>query len=306
MGLSVIMFTRRTRTLLLAALACASGATAQTVTLSDYFFFKGALYSQTSTADPVPFATDPYYFNVGINGTNASTINPDPTFSGPASGTLTSVSGTRWDYKQGFATKAALDAAFPNGTYTLVINGITPPAGVDLTFGSAPTHPDGYPTNIPKITNTDLTWSGGNLLINPAVTTTLTFTPGHDFTEFLGYTPPPNNPNFRQVLAFFASTGPDPAWKIERSSFAGGEGFDHFDLVSGFLTPGVTYRTVLTYDIYSTYDNTSIAGAEGVAMFSNQLQFYITAVPEPSTIALLSGLAGLSAALWHRARRRAI
>lgn len=292
---------------LLLALTMLVPARAQTV--SDYFFFKGSLYTQTSAAGTVPLDATPYYFHAGINGSQVDLINPAPSFTGPGSvsGTLTqqpATAGTHWDHKAYFGTKAELDAAYPNGAYNLAIPGLSPSNGLPLSFSAT----DAYSVNRPEVTNTNLPWVDGKLVINLNTPTTLTFT---SFTEFLNHDS--QYAGFRQVLAFFplSSSVAAPAWRIERSNF-GDDAFTEFQINPADFVSGQTYRTVLTFDVYSSLvqgDNTTgpndIAHAEGVAMFSHQLQFYVTAVPEPSTVALSAGAAALAGALWWRRRQSA-
>ncbi|MES2695276.1 MAG: hypothetical protein V4773_17505, partial [Verrucomicrobiota bacterium] len=171
------------RRIVLAIIAFAAcRGSAQTV--SDYFVFKGVLYSQTSTATPTQLNGAGYYFNVGINGSNLGSISPAPSFTGPSTPqtNLQLVSG-RWDYKSPYySSQAALDAAFPSSSttpYNLTIPGIT--SGVGLQLG-----PDQYPATIPKLTNTDLTWSGGELIVNANTSTTFNFSL---FNEYAGAAP---------------------------------------------------------------------------------------------------------------------
>ena len=87
-----------------------------------YTIAKGARYAQTSTSDPVPESDAPYHFNAMVLGPDA----------GPAvtSGSLTLPSGARKElesmpfgsalfYLDEPASGAALEAAYPPGTYTL-------------------------------------------------------------------------------------------------------------------------------------------------------------------------------------------
>lgn len=70
-----------------------------------------------------------------------------------------SFADARWDYENFFASKALLDAEFPNTSYNFLIG--TSPA-VTLTFAS-----DAYPTQ-PLVTASAGTWHEGRLLISPA------------------------------------------------------------------------------------------------------------------------------------------
>src|SRR5262249_32192131 len=77
-----------------------------------------------------------------------------------------SSSDQTYQLDQSFATKAALDAAFPNGTYRM--NG----TGVNLSFNLTA---DAYPTATPQVISGGTWNAGGLLVVNPNQTTTINF-----------------------------------------------------------------------------------------------------------------------------------
>jgi len=158
-----------------AIFACSALAQVQSVTVS-----KGYGYVQTGprtvTLDP---ASNNYSFNADVDGVNIQGITA-PTITGPA--VITNI-GPGWNggvmkYSAGdhgwrsgvnandfgFATKAQLDAAFPNGNYTLHVNG----ASILLSMLT-----DAYP-NVPVLTLTGGSWANGKYVVDPAQTITIT------------------------------------------------------------------------------------------------------------------------------------
>jgi hypothetical protein len=268
---------------------------AQTV-VSNYFVFKGIVYEQTSSstptilADPAPHAPGPYYIDVLVSGTTAGTISPPPSFTGPSIGStsLTATDSTRWDFKAGYSTQAALDLAYPSGTYAMTIPGFNSGNPINLSLTG-----NVYSSTIPAVTNLASAWSGNNLIIDANATTTLNFS---TFSEYNA-----SSTNYREILAFVPPTGSNFG-QLAISAFSD-PAFSSFTVTPGMLNAGDTYRVVLEYDIFSDYNNTTIPDAQGGAIYSRQTQFFVTAIPEPSTYAFIAGLATLAGAAWRRARR---
>jgi hypothetical protein len=140
---------------------------------------KGHAYIQTG---PNAVALDPasnnFGFSADVNGTNIAGITP-PVLTGPVNtslyccwnnGRLTYSTGDRgWrmgsdanDY--GTSSLANLNAAFPNGTYTLTVNGVSVPL---LLTG------DAYP-NAPVLSLSGGAWSDGKYVIDPGQPLTIT------------------------------------------------------------------------------------------------------------------------------------
>lgn len=106
-------------------------------------------------------------FRTEVKGTNLTAI-PAPRLTAPAgSGTaavnLTSGGGA-WSYANTFATQAEMDAAFRSGTYAITVPGAT--IALNLTG-------DAFP-NVPQVTASAGTWSGGQLVVTPGEPLTLT------------------------------------------------------------------------------------------------------------------------------------
>ena len=147
-------------------LAWAPNASAQTgdsdVTL--VYVNKTQIFQQTSSASPTP-APSPFTIRLGANGlpTRPNAISSG-FFQKPGSPALLTLNsdGAGNVFLDGgrFPTLAALNAAFPNGTYQFNLQTATAPAG----YGPSVTiNNDLYPTATPRITSG--TWATGGLQI---------------------------------------------------------------------------------------------------------------------------------------------
>ena len=173
---------------------------------------------------------------------------------------------------QAFATKTALDDAFPNGTYRL-----TGPALPTLTLALAT---DTYPTTTPQITGTSNgTWnSGGLLVVDPAQSVTLDFAPfsgyatsgvaGHIHFSLSGMTDNANDHVQLETDLFSQPIFGAPAQPTPLTSYT---------IPAGRLIGGRIYRVALTFDTVTTINLTAVPGSAVGTLFSKELSFYLTA-----------------------------
>ncbi len=137
---------------------------------------------QTSTADPIDEAT-PYSFNIYLNDSSSSSALITNAAYVPPGGSSTSLIGGgdgEFDFEQSFATQAAMDAAFPNGTYDFTLQTTTIPAtySPSLTLSG-----NSYPP-APKLSNTD--WLAGKLQFDPSADYTFNWNGVGNFDIALG------------------------------------------------------------------------------------------------------------------------
>ena len=136
-------------------------------------------FTQTSTAAPSPNATDGFQMYINILNGSSGTILPSTTVTPPAGATgsinLVENGGNNGlFFEEFFATKAAMDAAFPDGTYSYTINTSTP----NTYNRQQNTGSDAYPP-VPMLTTSGATWSNGTLLVNTTADYTFTY-PGYN------------------------------------------------------------------------------------------------------------------------------
>jgi len=149
-------------------LALAAVAPARASNTSPYTVSKAALFIQKTPDSATASTKYPYAFSV--QAPTASTL----TLPGGSTQAV-AFTGGNGDYEidAWFASKAAMDAAYPDGTYTL--------AGAAIPSLSYAMTPDSYPAATPTVTGSTGTWSGGVLMIDPSASATIDFS---DFTTF--------------------------------------------------------------------------------------------------------------------------
>lgn len=273
---------------------CAPALRAQTVTF--YLVNKIANYDQGSTATPTLVGSLPYSFDANVNGTNLNLLSGGVSFASPVGstnggGALTLNAGnTSGKYDVNYSSKANLDAAFNNGTYTMSVGTFT-----GLTLGLTP---DSYPTSIPEVTGTTngAIWNGsGQLVINTNTGDMLNF---NSFTNYTSGGHIDFNLNGPGVNANAQSI-----WLGATNQVA----VTAFTISPGSLITGDTYTGELQFSGIVGSPNTSgPSGSDGVALYSNQVGFTILAIPEPATDALGLGVGALLALLLFRRRRRSL
>lgn len=226
-----------------------------------YVVEKVQLFTQTSGAGAVPDPHEPYAFH--------SNALVDSVLTLPGGGTQTPVArsngdgGTDFEIAAGFMSKAELDAAYPNGLYTVTGSGI-PTLNFNLTG-------DLYPTATPQILNG--TWSSGGLLvINPNVTTTLNLSTFSTYASVgvaghMGYSINGNNFNLGQDILTQAAFG------IPVSSTP----FTSITIPAGSLTEGGLYNLELDFDTATTFDLTTVPTSGVIALYENHLDVMVVA-----------------------------
>jgi hypothetical protein len=284
---------KTTRPLLFFIAASATIAHTARAQVEFYILEKRTNYLQTSAA--APSAAD-YRFTFEINGTNLSGLTNHSVTTPGGTGTATvayDIPGDRWKYYQDYGSKAALDAAFFNGSYSVTVDTAS---NVPLTLEATPSA-DFYPSGVPQLisANNGALWSAGKLLVSDTGTTTLTL------SSFSEYNSVANGQLAGHIGMSLLLTGPGSFTEVNQEAFTfnADPAFNTF-MISG-LTAGSTYQFELEYNILTALDSGSLAGATGAALFTNRLQIDIQAVPEPATYAMIIG--GLSLAMVAVYRR---
>jgi hypothetical protein len=250
---------------ILAALAAAPLATAQNF----YQVQKTALYLQTSAAGPVAWPYYPYGF-VARTPVATSLVFPGgatlPLVSNPDAGD--------YEINEFFATKAALDAAYPNGTYHMTGSGLP-----QLTFLLTQ---DAYPSAIPAVTNG--TWRGGVLVVDPAVATSIEFSDfttyatggvgGHLGIEIDDYSMRTNGSD--QVVKNDTISKQNPLFPYQAAPATS------CVIPARSLNPGDICEAQLQFDTALTFNTSTLDGSGFGSLYENLLDFFIVAKPSGS------------------------
>lgn len=252
------------RVLLLSAwLATATLLDAQ----SFYMVSKNQFFVQTSASGAVPDPLAAYSFRAQA-ATPATLTLPG----GSSAALVAEPHNGNYRLDRKFATKAALDAAYPNGTYRL--SGTALPT---LTLSLAA---DNYPVSTPQVVSVgNGAWnSGGILVVNPAQSVTL------NFNTFSGYATSGVAGHINFYLASMTdSTG--NRVELETDVFsqpifgmpAQPNPLTSYTIPAGRLVSGQIYRAWLGFDTVATIETTSIAGSAVGTLFSKEVSFYIAA-----------------------------
>jgi PEP-CTERM motif len=237
--------------------------------ITTYNIAKTIYYDQTSIAAP---PVNKYVMGAQIL-TSSPTGVSNPSLQTPLTGPIsmsfsTSIGNPNgvWKWQSAaFPTQAALDAAFPDGSYQF---SIPTTSGTALTYTPTLTQTSNYPAAPPVILNT--TWSGPLLTLDYNVDSTITW----------------NNPGplTQTLLVITGSSGDSLAFNY------GSAAVTSQVIAANTLSPNESYGAELLFQNI-TFDSTQIPGVNGLSYNSSVNFFGI--VPEPSTCTMLLGGLGL-------------
>ena len=256
----------------------------------DYGVGERQNFSQTSISAPAP---GNYQFKAILDSPDGTvsavnvTFSPGPSATSPVSLNPFSANHTYNITLGNYASAGALTTDYPNSNYTMNITGPTNYAPV-LAMANA----QAYPGTVPTLTNTN--WSGSNLVID--ATQSFNFTWNGFASD--SYSPTVVQQDIRLTI------DPVSGSSVYDQTFASGAvDTSSILLTAGVLTPGATYTGHLIFSDYYTLNASLISGATGGVAYANRTNFTITAIPEPSTTALVLGFGMLAVAL-RKVRKR--
>lgn len=276
------------RALLLGLAAWAVGAPEARAQISYVETYKTAQYAQTGNGNSLSLSG--YY-----SAANLYSVNPNAytsaslTYPGPGSPlSLSAVSPTEFSYTSPFfASKAAIDAAFPMGTYTFSASNGGPATTTALSYTS-----DDYAQTLPWLTGTDYTALQG---MNPNAAFTFHFSPFTTGTQaaasYIFLTVTDLTTNTLVVNDSFLSPS-TTSQTVAANTFKAGDQYQYQLIFSNrdfgtVVPPGATFPPELGFDFRTTGT------------------FTPAAVPEPASLALLAQALAVPAliAVVRRARR---
>jgi len=214
---------------------------------------------QSGPATAQPAATNAYTFNASLGGTATTPTGPRNFVIPGGGGTRTLAFNTndqQWIFAAAFASQAALDAVFVNGTYTYNFGGraVTLPYAGDL-----------YPA-IPVATLSGGTWNNNTVSVDRAQPTTITTTFSQNYLVGLSR------------LAISVSGGPNGQVNLQASS---SDNFNQQQLAltvpANTFQPGINYRVEIEANRIVTLDTTSAPGYTVVSLYSATNVFTVTA-----------------------------
>ncbi|MBI2812828.1 MAG: PEP-CTERM sorting domain-containing protein [Opitutae bacterium] len=250
--------------------------------------------------------TYPWRFAANIQGTSLDNTHPAPpnhvvsaAGSAVTAFDLSFAPVFGWEYRPGYSSRAAMDADYNNGSYTVTLaNGGATPFALNLA-GTI------YPNN-PVAALTGGSWAGGVYVLNPANAWTIST---GTFATGFGW-------DVSRVELAIAGPGVDFQQNIgvgTASPFVLTDTSASLSLASGdvgaptFLA-GETYSVSIRFLTGSDFQDIGLAlgqtagSAYAAAIYDSYLSLTIQAVPEPATTGALAGLLALGLAAWRRRR----
>jgi hypothetical protein len=222
-------------------------------------------FDQTSASGAVADPVAPFEFTSGCPV--AMSFAPP----GGMSTTLTTGAGRNgFGFSQTFGTQTAMDAAFPNGTYTLSVSGAS-----NFTLSLAGNL---YP-NTPQVTNG--TWnSSGQLVLDPTQNNTL------NFAAFTAY----GTTGVLSHMMISISSFDNSTVSLSQTNITptNSSGFTSYSIPAGTLSPGSIYQCQLEYDTAAADNTTAISGDTAVTPCSASTSFTLVTSGAPSNASTIT------------------
>lgn len=278
-------------------IAAALGATACLPAQIDFVFISKLVdYNQTD-ASTVTAIANPYLIVASIDGSGVSSTYPvSPTVAVPVGspGTITltfDVNDNAWGFESaGYADQTALNAAYGSGNYTFQSSSFS---SIALNLTNTDLYPNAPRATITTNTGQGFTWSGGSLIVDPNLFTTLTLTTNAFSTNFsatanhIGI----HGDGFTSEVGAesFNTSAQTLSLNVSAASFLSGQSTKQFE---------IEFNNLITYTA-----NVPNIGAESISAFTAVTTFGVQVIPEPSTYAVIVGGLALGGAMVHRRRR---
>jgi hypothetical protein len=229
-----------------------------------YILRKQQLFTQTTASGVTP-AFFGFPFELGVMAPTAATLKST---NGSALPLVANANDGSYQYSVAFTTQAALEAAFPPGTFSLSGAAFST---VNLPLSGTPS----YPASIPQVVGG--TWQNGVLMLNAGQDNTINFSTFNEYATagVAGHmsaqvsSENTDNVNVNQQIATQSLAGLTATPKP----------FTSLVIPKNTLQPGLCYIATVAFDTFVTLDTTSNGGALAGGYFSNTLAFFIAATP---------------------------
>lgn len=179
-------------------------------------------------------------------------------------------SSDRYRLERHFTTKAAMDAAFPNGTYRMT--------GPNLPSISIPLPADNYPAEAPRVVSvTNGTWNAGGLLVvDPAQPVTLNFSSFSNYgvatlVSHINLSIWGLSDEMERELNVISQPGFGPGLTVQSTPIT------TYTIPAGTFTSGRAYQVELDWDNFVTGDVTTIPNSIVASGYTRILTFNIAA-----------------------------
>lgn len=274
-------------------------------------------YVQTSAGTPSLAGANPYRFDVAIMSLNDEDISgiaaPTVTLAAgstaptnlpvPHNGGVLVYNDSEWRYGAAgsglsFGNLTNFNSLYTNGDYAVSVQG----NNYSLDLNGAANTDAFFPGFIPTLTITGGSWSGGKYVIDVSQQLTITtnsFSPFH--TTGVGAFINIDVDGVGQELVF-SRIAPDGFVDDIESNV--GITSATFVVAPNTLTAGQDYEGFASFHRIVSQD-TSQTGIFAVGWWANETTFTVSAIPEPSTCAMLAGLGALGLAVWRRRQKTA-
>lgn len=218
---------------------------------------KGQALSQTGPGAPVLQGSSPFLYNTFVDFSTLGT-GTDVTVQRLPGGPVIPLVGESdsFNHEASFATRAALDAAFPSGSYRVTVHSRDGTADATLALGG-----DTYP-NDPHCSNFNAAQA-----VNPAASFTLTwdaFT-GGSATDFILVEVETTGQNDHNTI-FHTGKNPGDLGALNGTATS-------VAIPTGTLAPGTTYTARLLFAKLAASSPIGFPGATGIAGYFKQTEF---------------------------------
>jgi hypothetical protein len=240
-----------------AALACLYAHWVSAADIARYSVLKGQVFDQTSMASPTSPSTNGFLFLSSVESTvSGSVLNASLSLPNGSNRVLSAENPTTFSTQDLFNSRTVLDAAYPTGTYTFVVDTLNEGTNMpSLTIAT-----NSYPST-PRVTN----WAAAQLL-----------DASKDFqVSWSGFNGGTSNDLIQLIVQDNLSNDVFNSGSLGDANALNGTNHS-ITLPAGTLETGQVYQAQLTFLKVASLDTDSLPGATGLAAFFSETGFTIS------------------------------